>query len=283
MGLFTNWLREKLNPIQSDIRNSDPGNGGNTNKEPITIANAYRDIEIVNRAVNLIVDSASEVTLDVKKKLSSEVSYGSGIKQSTLQRRLKYRPNIDMDSSTFWRLVYLDMVMEGRAFIYYEANGNSFYHIPAALVTVVLDDKRYINRFEVGTKTYSPSEMIYIKDNAYYRTSVVSTGFSRISSCLDSIKRLNTLKKFKDNFYKNGAVLGLVIETDQLLGKKLKQRYEDETSIRYNPTTGKSNVLVLDGGFKAKTIANTSFKDLGTIEETKAIEQEISLGLGVLT
>lgn len=231
----------------------------------------------------MLVDSCAGIDYDVKEALSPEVSYGFGMRQKTLRNRLNVRPNPYMDISTFRRLLFLDLFMEGYAAIYYDASSYSLYHMAASQLTVVLDDKKYINHFTYGgdSRQYRPDEIIFIKDNAYWTSSISSTGFSRVSSALETIKKLNKVRKFKENFYDNGAVLGLIIETESLLSKKRKMQYEEDVAINHNPRTGKSNVLVLDGGFKAKSVANTNFKDLGVIEEISEYKESISTALGV--
>lgn len=270
----------KRNPTQEVSRNSTPG-GTRTTRAPYTLSKAYRDFEIVNRGVNMIVDGAAQLDYDVKGKFDSSVVYGTGMRQDSLQAKLNVRPNQFMDVSTFRRLVFMDMVMEGFATIYYDELSKSMYHVPSAQVQIVLDDHKYINKFVIGGKDYGPHEIILIKDNAYWTSSVSSTGFSRLASATDTIKKLEKLELFKEKFYDNGAVLGLVIETDTLLSKKRKSEYEQDVSIEHNPRTGKSNVLVLDGGFKAKTIANTNFRDLGVGEDIKNYEKSIAVSLGI--
>jgi HK97 family phage portal protein len=276
MGIFEK-IYTKLNPAQPQIKNEEPG-GGRTTKDPYTLSQAYREIAVVNRIVNLWVDAAAEVTYDVKDRLGF-TAYATNVQQSKLRSLLNHRPNPFMDISTFKRLLFLDFIMEGSAFIYWD--GSALYHIPAANVEVVLDKKKYINHFKYGKTEFKPNEIIYIKDNAYYGQSVTASGFGRLSSCLDDIKRLKKLAEFKEKFYDNGAVIGLVIETDQLLSKKHKQRYEEETAIRYNPRTGKTNVLVLDAGFKAKPITTNGFKDLGTTEDQKNLTKNVCTAMGV--
>lgn len=278
MGIFSRVI-EKLNPSQPSIKNNDPG-GGRTTKDPYTLSQAYREVEYVNRAVNMFVDSCAEITYDVKEKYTGMVTPASGIRSATLQRLLNTQPNPFMDISMFKRLVFMDLIMEGAAFIYWDGAG--MYPLPACNMEVKLDSKRFINKFVFnGTDEYKPDQIIFIKDNAYYNNAVFTSGFSRLASSLDSIKRLRKLSTFKEKFYDNGAVLGLVIETDQLLSKRHKERYEEETSIRYNPSTGKSNILVLDGGFKAKSVSNTSFKDMGTKEDQDDLRVSIATAMGI--
>lgn len=275
-----NWfgrLIDKFLPSQDLIKNSDPG-GNRTTSEPYTLSNAYREIAIVNRVVNMWVDAAAEVSYDVKKKLKF-TPYAT-IDSNNLNILLNHRPNPYMDTSLFRRLILLDLLMEGQAFIYWDSH--SLFHVPAANMEVVLDTKKYINKFVYnGRDEYKPNQIIYIKDNAYYGQSVTASGFAKMGAVLEDIKRLKKLAEFKEKFYDNGAVIGLVIETDQLLSKRHKQRYEEETAVRYNPKTGKTNVLVLDGGFKAKNVTNNGFKELGTTEDQINLKNNICSTIGV--
>lgn len=278
MGIKS-WIVEKLNPSQPSIKNNDPG-GSRTTKDPYTLSQAYREVEYVNRAVNMFVDSCAEVTFDVKDKYTGIVSFASGLRKDKLDKLLNVQPNPFMDISLFKRLIYMDFIMEGVAYIYWDGQG--LYPLPACNMEVVMDSKQFINKFIFnGTDEYNPSQIIFIKDNAYYNNAVFTSGFSRLASALDSIKRLRKLDTFKEKFYENGAVLGLVIETDQLLSKRHKERYEEETKIRYNPSTGTSSVLVLDGGFKAKSVSNTSFKDMGTKEDQQDLRNNIAIAMGI--
>lgn len=277
MGIF-NYIKEKLNPAQPIIAREEPG-GNRTTSEPWTLSRAYREVECVNRCVNMTVDACAEIAYDVKDKYSG-IFLASGVRKEQLHRLLNVAPNPFMDISMFRRLVFMDLLMEGHAFIHWD--GTALYHLPASNMEVKMDSKQFINKFVFAGKIeYKPNQIIFLKDNAYYGTSVSASGFSRLSSALKSIKRLDKLSHFKEKFYDQGTVLGLVIETDQLLSKRHKQRYEEETTIRYNPRTGSSSVLVLDGGFKAKTVSNTGFKELGTSEDMKSLEDKVALSLGI--
>jgi len=228
----------------------------------------------------MFVDSCSEVTYDVKEKHAGVISHGTGVRKDQLQKLLNVQPNPYMDVNLFRRLVFMDLIMEGAAYIFWDGAG--LYPLPASQMEVVMDKKKFINKFVfAGKDDYRPDQIIFIKDNAYYANTVMTSGYSRLASSLASIKRLRKLATFKEKFYDNGAVLGLVIETDQLLSKKHKQRYEEETSIRYNPSTGKSSVLVLDGGFKAKSVSNTSFRDMGTKEDQDDLRVSIATAIGI--
>lgn len=283
MGLKS-WLVTKLNPAQPYIAREE-SKATNTNTRPTTTAQAYKSVELMNRGVNMLVDSAAQVDYSVDDKLKftalATTKTKGGIRKEKLHELLNIRPNPYMDASTFRRLIMMDFVMLGWAFIHWD--GNSLYHVPASGMEVTADSKHYVNHFTYnGTVTYAPNEIIFIKDNAFFSTGVTEmSGQSRVFSCLNSVVKREELLQFKQNFYKNGALFSLVVETDAVISKRLKQRFQDEVSLDYNPRTGKSSVLVLDGGMKAKSLTPTSTKDLDVSSDITSLDKSIMVALGI--
>lgn len=279
MGFF-DWIKEKINPAQPQIQRREPSSS-RSNRRPTTVRNSFRDMEIVNRGVNMLIDSCAEVDFDVQKS-RGYTTYGSGIKGKTLDRLLNQRPNLFMDSSTFWRLVYMDFLLEGWAFIYYNEEEQAIYHLPAANMEVFADKKYYINHFLYDGQTkYKPNEIIFIKDNSFNGETSQISGYPRVLSALSSIIRKDKLQHFKEKFFDNGTVMGLIIETEQVLNKRLKDREREEIRIDHNVRNGKSNVLILDGGKKAKSLSATNLKELGIEEDLDRFDKEICKALGI--
>ncbi len=282
MGIFANLIN-KLNPAQ-EVLAREQSSSARTNLQPLTTTRAFKGVEIVNRAVNMLVDSGSQVSYDVKDKYGftplARAPQG-GIRKERIKELLNTRPNPFMDSSTFWRLVLMDFVMEGWAFIHWD--GQSLYHLPAANMKVYSDPKKYINKFIYnGQIEFKPDEIIFIKDNAYVlgdTTQII--GQSRIVSALSGLMRRDKLLQFKEKFFDNGAVFSLIVETEQVLGKKLKKRFEDEISLDYNPRTGRSSVKILDAGMKAKSLTPTTAKDLDVSDEVEDFEKKAAVALGI--
>lgn len=279
--MFRGNSQEKLNPAQEQIAQEKPS-ATRSNKKPYTTQRAYEQSEIVSRCVNLVVDSAAEITFDVGKKFPY-TTYASGIKHVTMKRMLGSRPNMFMDANTFWRLVYLDLVIEGWAFIHYSDKEQAIYHVPAAHMEVFADKKQYIHNFVYdGNTTYTPDEIIFIKDNAYSNGSISTIeGRSRFASTLTTVKRKEKLEHFKEKFFDNGTILGLVVETDQNLSTRAKERKREEIRLEHNPMRGKSNVLILDGGAKGKNVQATNLNELGIKEDIERFDKQIALSQGI--
>lgn len=283
MGRIKNWINrtsQKLNPAQDWMSKVEP-DSTRTLRQPYTASEAYRKVGILNRTANIVVDSAAECSYDVGDQHKGLVTYGT-IKKVTLDRLLNVQPNPFMDVSTFRRLVYTDLLFEGVAYIHFD--GSALYHIPAAMMEVKADSKKYINKFVFdGRIDFRVDEIIFIKDNAFIRggTSQIS-GQSRIQAVLGSLDKKEKMQEFKEKFLDNGTVIGLILETDEVLNKKLRERKQDELQLDYNPRTGQSTVLILDGGMKAKPYSQiSSFKDLDFEADIKRFESDVCVTLGV--
>ncbi|UPW39103.1 putative portal protein [Escherichia phage vB_EcoS_ESCO40] len=279
MGLKS-WITEKLNPGQRIIRDMEPVSH-RTNRKPFTTGQAYSKIEILNRTANMVIDSAAECSYTVGDKYNI-VTYANGIKTKTLDTLLNVRPNPFMDISTFRRLVVTDLLFEGCAYIYWD--GTSLYHVPAALMQVEADANKFIKKFIFNNQIdYRVDEIIFIKDNSYVcGTNSQISGQSRVATVIDSLEKRSKMLNFKEKFLDNGTVIGLILETDEILNKKLRERKQEELQLDYNPSTGQSSVLILDGGMKAKPYSQiSSFKDLDFKEDIEGFNKSICLAFGV--
>jgi|TARA_B110000908_G_scaffold153246_1_gene189585 HK97 family phage portal protein len=276
MAKFWADIVEKLNPVQPIIAQDEGTNIGTLQNDIGTVTNAYELLEIVSRSVNLLVDNASMVEYDVAGSLAF-TGQVTGLRNKTLKNLLNSRPNPYMDISTFKRLLFMDFIIDGNCFIHFD--GSSLYHIPADKMEIIPDQKHYINSFVYnGQHRFSTNEILHIKDNNLgdqYR------GRSRINSALSSILTIETMQKFQKNFFENGAAVGLILETDEVLNKKLKDRQEREWTTKFNPTRGANKPVILDNGMKARSVANTNFNELSFNESMDKKEEKVCVALGI--
>lgn len=128
---------------------------------------------------------------------------------------------------------------------------------------------------------YSADEVIFVADNNIGTLGSDIVGYPRGSSSVGTATSSASLKAFQEMFFKNGAVVGLVVETGRMLGKKAKERTEDYISSRYNPSNGAFKPLILDGDSKAKTVKSFTFSDFDhkTIEESLLHKAALALGI----
>jgi HK97 family phage portal protein len=92
---------------------------------------------------------------------------------------------------------------------------------------------------------------------------------------------LSSMRNFQDNFFKNGAVPGLVLKSPNTLSEKIKERMLQAWVARYNPQSGGRRPLFLDGGLEVENLTEINFKDLDFQEGIKSNERIILEAMGI--
>ena len=201
---------EKLNPIQQYF-----GGSSQTSREYTqSYEQYYETLEIVNRAVNMVVDDCAEIPATVLPSVSPGVI--KGLKRAKVDRLINEEPNFFQDINSFKRNLLTDYILDGNVFIYYD--GAHLYHVPADKVTIHIDSKTYVDRYTYNDVDYSPSEIIHIKENSFHD---MYRGVSRLKPAIRTMQLMSNMRQFQDNFFKNGAVPGLVLKSTNTLSEKI--------------------------------------------------------------
>jgi HK97 family phage portal protein len=264
---------EKLNPAQPYYdHKTEP-----SREQVVNYERAYEDLEIVNRGVNLIVDDTAEIPINVGPQVQGLNSVVKGIKRSRVELLLNREPNPFQDISTFRRNLITDYLLDGNIFIYFD--GAHLYHLPANKVTIHASESTYIEKFTFNEQvTYRPSEIIHIKDNSFYS---IYRGVSRLKPALRTMVLMRRMRDFQDNFFKNGAVPGLVLKSPNTLSEKIKERMIQSWQARYSPDGGGRRPLVLDGEIEIDKVTNVNFKELDFQDAIAENEKIVLKALGV--
>ena len=264
---------EKLNPAQQYYdHKTEP-----SRELVFRYERAYEDIEIVNRGVNLIVDDTAEIPTTVGAQIQGLQNVVKGIKRSKVSLLLNKEPNPFQDISTFRRNLITDYIIDGNIFIYFD--GVHLYHLPASKMVIHTSETTYIEKFTFNEQVdYKTSEIIHVKDNSFYS---IYRGVSRLKPALRTMQLMSSMRQFQDNFFKNGAVPGLVLKTPNTLSEKIKERMIQSWSIRYKPDAGGRRPLILDGGIEIDQIANVNFRELDFQEAIAENEKIILKALGI--
>ena len=267
---------EKLNPSQYVISRNE----GMTidSREIVTnYRNAYEDLEVVNRAVNMIVDDVAEIPFVVGEQRQGVNNIVKNIRRVKVDTLLNKEPNPFQDVSTFKRNLIIDLLIDGNIFIYFD--GAHMYHLPAEKVTIYSDDETYIDKYTFDNSIdYSVNEIIHIKENSF---NSIYRGVPRLKPAFRTMQILGSMRKFQDNFFKNGAVPGLVLKSPNTLSEKIKERMLTAWSMRYNPNTGGRRPLILDGGLEVDSLSKVNFRELDFQDSIKATEKIILESMGV--
>ena len=265
-------VEEKLNPAQPYYdHKTEPSRELHFDYE-----RAYEDLEIVNRGVNMIVNDAAEINSKIGTQLPVQ-SVVKGIKRSRLELLLNKEPNPFQDISSFRRNLLIDYIIDGNIFIYYD--GVHLYHLPASKMTIHASESTYVEKFTYNEKVdFSTREVIHIKDNSFYS---IYRGVSRLKPALRTMVLMRRMRDFQDNFFKNGAVPGLVLKSPNTLSEKIKERMIQSWSARYRPDAGGRRPLILDGGIEIDKVSNVNFKELDFQQAIEENEKIILKALGI--
>ena len=264
---------DKLNPAQPYYdHKTEP-----SREKVVNYERAYEDLEVVNRGVNMIVDDASEIPVLVSGQIPGLLSVVKGIKRSRVDLLLNKEPNPYQDISTFRRNLITDYLLDGNIFVYFD--GVHLYHLPANKMTIHASDTTYIEKFTFNEQiNYKPSEIIHIKDNSFYS---IYRGVSRLKPALRTMVLMRNMRDFQDNFFKNGAVPGLVLKSPNTLSEKIKERMIQSWTARYRPDAGGRRPLILDGGIEIDSVSNVNFKELDFQAAIAENEKIILKALGI--
>ena len=263
-------VEEKLNPAQQYL-----GNNVESSREfTQNYEHYYENLEIVNRAVNMLVDDAAAVETVVKPVARRGVI--KGVKRAKVELLLTNEPNPFQDINTFRRNLITDYILDGNIFIYFD--GAHLYHLPADNVQIHGDSKTYIEKYTYNDITYAPEEIIHIKENSFVD---IYRGVSRLKPAVRTMQLMSRMRAFQDNFFKNGAVPGLVLKSPNTLSEKIKERMMVSWQNRYRPDTGGRRPLILDGGIELDKISNVNFKELDFQNAIAENEKIILKAIGV--
>ena len=270
-GAKTIEIEEKLNPAQFHMG----GNITSSHEPTFSYEKAYEDLEVVNRGVNMIVDDVAEIHTLVSRDNSFR-GVVPGVKASKVEVLLNKSPNPYQDINSFKRNLISDFLIDGNIFLYFD--GAHLYHLPASDVTIHSSKETYIERFTMHDITFSPDEIIHIKENSFHS---IYRGVPRLKPAMRTMVLMKNMRAFQDNFFKNGAVPGLVLKSPNTLSEKIKERMMVSWQARYRPDAGGRRPLILDGGIEVDKISNVNFKEMDFQSSIEANEKIILKALGI--
>lgn len=275
MNIFQKWFDKPKNNITQQTETGVP-----TFVPLGNVTEAYKKDAALQRCVNMLIDCASQLRFDVKPAKTKRFNNGNGLSQKSVTMLLNDKPNDDMSQNQFMRVLIQDLLFTGIAVIYHDKKADQLYPFKSQFLTLEPGTRKLVNKVKYADKYYNPEDCIIVVDNGFQQGVSYLTGNSRIMSVLDNVNNKLQIKGFQNSVLNRQGIIGHVVETDAILGKKLKQRYRDELRLDYNPRTGKHSILILDAGMKYKT-ATTDLSGYKTDTLTDSEDKQIALGLGV--
>jgi HK97 family phage portal protein len=151
--------------------------------------------------------------------------------------------------------------------------------LPAENVTIETSAKTFVSRYNYNSEIFfKPEEVLHFKDLS---SKSIYRGDSRLQSCDRNIKTLYKMQNFQDGFFENGAVMGMVLTSENTLSQIAKDRTIQNWTSKYNPKLGPRKPVILDSGLKPVKLGDESFKDLDFDNSIKTHDSKILKALGV--
>ena len=269
---FTDFVKEKFfaSPIYTNLDKSveyplvPPFRIENLKKNPTA-----------NRCLNMIVDAAASIKYETKSgKLTNPNSL---LQAGTIEELLNRRPNAQMDSSFFWRLVIMDLLTTGNAYIL--IRDKFLFYVPSAGMKVQGSALTLVEYYEYKNDSkFQPSEIIHIKDNT---SNSVLVGESRLLGLAEILDLHKRMKDFQRNFFKNNAMPGVVLVSPNTLTEKLKERKLAQWQQDFNPTSGARKPAFLDGGIQIENLTTSTFREMDFENSIQGLEKDLARSMGV--
>ena len=278
------WLSEKLNPAQPSIASLEPFASPET---IVDFEQAYREIEIIHRAVEMVISACVDTPLKITGNTPAK----------KVKKLLNIRPYPQKDRVRFFRRALLDFHLDGNAFFYYD--GNDLYLLPANDVEVVPDPHTFVNHYNYMISnqqssdffgynkqtrkseaiTFQPNEIIHITNE---NTSSIFRGTSKLKPLLRLIELYYYMINFQRQFFKNNAIPGFVLTTDNILSKRVKERLLEGWRNSYTTIFDNArHPAILDGGLKIDQFSTVKFQELDFENSIERIQQDMAKALGV--
>mgnify|MGYP003111523973 FL=1 len=282
---FGQWISQKLNPAQPSIAALEPFASPET---IVDFEQAYREIEVVHRSVDMIINAMIEIPFIVDGGAAKKVN-----------KLLNVKPNPFEDRVRMFRRAFLDFQLDGNAFFYYD--GADLYLLPANDVEVVPDSRSFVSHYNYlvhnqqsqdfygfgrGKQTskaesirFEPNEIIHVM--AENELSIFR-GVSKLKPILNLMELYFYMIKFQRQFFKNNALPGFVLTTDNILSKRVKERLLESWRASYTTIfDGARNPAILDGGLKIDEFSTKSFDQLDFENSIERIQQDMAKAIGV--
>ena len=213
-------------------------------------------------AMRLLSESVSSLPIGVFKQESN----GDRVEQNTdLSYLLRYQPNTYQNKISFIEKIMMDLLSNGNSYVRIERNraGRPIELLPLNYsdVSVYFKDNRLFYTSDQLNGTYDSENILHFKlitnVNANSRNSSQDgiLGLSPIDQCSTAIGWGMDVEEYGRTFFKNGAKLSGVLQTDRALSEQAVDRLRNSFNNNYSNLSGSNQTAVLEEGLTFKPVS----------------------------
>ena len=219
-------------------------------------------------AIRLLSESVSSLPLNVFTNSNGDKIIAEN---NPVYPLLKIRPNNYQSKITFLEKVMMDLLTKGNSYVRIERNRGA---IPTALLPLNADDVniKFIDGvlfYETASNIYDASDILHFK--TITKDGII--GLSPIDQCKNSIGWGMAVEEFGNTFFKNGAKLSGVLQTDRALSETAIGRLKNSFNNVYAQLTGSNSTVVLEEGLTFKPISISAEQAQFLASRTFSIEE----------
>lgn len=251
MGLIES-IRSVFNPIKKDQRHEQrqlnvvPAYGGAVvvdSDKALTFTAVWSAIKLLSEAVSSL--PMGVFTDDDGNKYPDT--------SNPLYNIIKYKPNNYQSRSTFLEKIMMDILTNGNSYVFIERNGAGKVTqlLPLNFDDVTITTKDGYLFYETKNGFYDSSDILHFKTLS--QDGIV--GLSPIDQCKNAIGWGMAVEEFGNTFFKNGAKLSGVLQTDRALSETAIDRLRNSFNNVYSSLSGANQTAILEEGLTFKPVS----------------------------
>jgi HK97 family phage portal protein len=193
-------------------------------------------------------------------------------------------PNPINDEYDIWEATYSFLELAGNCYWELVRENNKIkeiYVLRPDRIKILGDPKKLVGKYIYNINgqeiEFDPSEILHFK---YFNPMSELYGFSPVTPAVQTMTIDLYALTYNRNFFRMGARIGGVLETDRHLSKDAIDRLEESFSSDYGSYSNAWKTAVLQEGLKYKEISPTH-KDMSFIELRKQAREEVFAAMGV--
>jgi len=251
LGLIES-IRSVFNPIKKDQRHEQrqlnvvPAYGGAVvvdSDKALTFTAVWSAIKLLSEAVSSL--PMGVFTDDDGNKYPDT--------SNPLYNIIKYKPNNYQSRSTFLEKIMMDILTNGNSYVFIERNGAGKVTqlLPLNFDDVTITTKDGYLFYETKNGFFDSSDILHFKTLS--QDGIV--GLSPIDQCKNAIGWGMAVEEFGNTFFKNGAKLSGVLQTDRALSETAIDRLRNSFNNVYSSLSGANQTAILEEGLTFKPVS----------------------------
>ena len=251
MGLIES-IKSVFNPIKKDQRHEQrqlnviPAYGGAV----VVDSDKALTFTAVWSAIKLLSEAVSSLPLGV---FTDDDGNKYPDTSNPLYNIIKYKPNNYQSRSTFLEKIMMDILTNGNSYVFIERNGAGKVTqlLPLNFDDVTITTKDGYLFYETKNGFFDSSDILHFKTLS--QDGIV--GLSPIDQCKNAIGWGMAVEEFGNTFFKSGAKLSGVLQTDRALSETAIDRLRNSFNNVYSSLSGANQTAILEEGLTFKPVS----------------------------